>query len=139
MLGRRSEAEKILFDLQHQPKGGYISPYMVATICAGLGKTDAAFQLFGQALQERNMDLAWLLLADPRMDALHSDPRFQVLLRQVGFPQWGRGRMGGLIDDKFPIAGPNRRGRFGKAGSSLLSDREVGLEVKHRGYLIEIF
>ena len=41
----------------------------------------------GQAVQERSMDLAWFLPADPRMDTLHSDPRFQVLLRQVGFPQ----------------------------------------------------
>jgi len=86
MLGRRSEAEKILFDLQHQPKDSYLSPYMLATIYAGLGETDAAFQLLGQAVQERNMDLAWFLPADPRMDALRSDPRFKVLLRQVGFP-----------------------------------------------------
>jgi tetratricopeptide (TPR) repeat protein len=86
MLGRRSEAEKILFDLQHQPKDSYLSPYMLATIYAGLGETDAAFQLLGQAVQERNMDLAWFLPADPRMDTLRSDPRFKVLLRQVGFP-----------------------------------------------------
>jgi TolB-like protein len=87
MLGRRSEAEKILFDLQHQPKDSYLSPYMLATIYAGLGETDAAFQLLGQAVQERNMDLAWFLPADPRMDTLRSDPRFKVLLRQVGFPR----------------------------------------------------
>ncbi len=85
MLGRRSEAEKILFDLEHQPKDGYISPYMLATIYAGLGENDAAFRLLGQAVQERDMDVAWALAADPRMDTLHSDPRFQALLGQVGF------------------------------------------------------
>lgn len=85
MLGRRSEAEKILFDLEHQPKDGYISPYMVATIYAGLGENDAAFRLLGQAVQERDMDVAWALAADPRIDTLHFDPRFQALLGQVGF------------------------------------------------------
>jgi Transcriptional regulatory protein, C terminal len=69
------------------PKDSYFSPYMLATIYAGLGETDAAFQLLGQAVQERNMDLAWSLPADPRMDTLRSDPRFKVLLGQVGFPR----------------------------------------------------
>jgi hypothetical protein len=85
MLGRKPEAEKILFDLQHRPKG--VSPYSLAAINAGLGRKDAALELIGQAIQQRAMGLVWSLPADPRMDTLRSDPRFQAFLRQVGVPQ----------------------------------------------------
>jgi hypothetical protein len=80
--GRKPEAEKILFDLQHKPKG--VSPYSLAAINAGLGRKDAALELIGQAIQQRDLGLVWFLPADPRMDSLRSDPRFQAFLRQVG-------------------------------------------------------
>jgi TolB-like protein/DNA-binding winged helix-turn-helix (wHTH) protein len=87
MLGRKPEAEKILYGLQHKPKDVYVSPYMLATIYAGLGKNNAALELLAQAIRERSLDLVWSLAADPRMDSLRSDPRFQALSQQVGFPQ----------------------------------------------------
>jgi TolB-like protein/DNA-binding winged helix-turn-helix (wHTH) protein len=87
MLGRRFEAEKILLDLQRKSKDGYTSPYMLATIYAGLGEKDRAFELLEQAYEERSMDIAWSFKADPRIDNLRSDPRFQALLRRVGLPQ----------------------------------------------------
>ena len=80
--GRKPEAEKILFDLQHKPKA--VSPYSLAVINAGLGRKDAALELIGQAIQQRDLGLVWSLPADPRMDSLRSDPRFQAFLRQVG-------------------------------------------------------
>ncbi len=82
--GRKLEAEKILFDLQHRPKA--VSPLSLAAINAGLGRKDAALELIGQAIQQRDLGLVWSLPADPRMDSLRSDPRFQAFLRQVGFP-----------------------------------------------------
>lgn len=81
MLGRRIEAEKILRDLQQKPKDGYLSPYLIATIYAGLGEKDTAFELLEKAYRERCMDMVWHLKADPRIDNLRSDPRFQALLR----------------------------------------------------------
>ncbi len=80
--GRKPEAEKILFDLQHKPKA--VSPYSLAVINAGLGRKDAALEFIGQAIQRRDLGLVWSLPADPRMDSLRSDPRFQAFLRQVG-------------------------------------------------------
>ena len=82
--GRKSEAEKILFDLQHKPKA--VSPYSLAAINAGLGRKDAALEFIGQAIQQRDLGLVLVLPADPRMDSLRSDPRFQAFLRQVGVP-----------------------------------------------------
>jgi tetratricopeptide (TPR) repeat protein len=87
VIGRRAEAEKILRDLERKSKSDYVSPYMIATIYAGLGDKDRAFEFLEKAYQERCWDIAWALKPDLRIDNLRSDPRFQALLRRVGFPQ----------------------------------------------------
>ena len=86
-IGRRAEAEKILHDFERKSKSGYVSPYMIATIYAGLGEKDKAFALLERAYQERSLDISWHLKADLRIDNLRSDPRFQDLVRRVGYPQ----------------------------------------------------
>ena len=86
-VGNRAEAEKILRDLEHKSKDSYISPYILATIYAGLGEKDKAFQYLEKAYDERSLDISWHLKADLRIDNLRSDPRFQDLARRVGLPQ----------------------------------------------------
>ena len=86
-IGRKAEAEKILHDLERQSRTGYVSPYMVATIYAGLGDKNSAFEFLEKAYQERSSDLSYFLKADLRMDTLRSDPRFQRLVNRMGFPQ----------------------------------------------------
>jgi hypothetical protein len=80
--GRRTEAETLLRDLQRRE--GYVSPYLIATIYAGLGDKDKALELLEKARQEHCWDIAWQIKADPRIDNLRSDPRFQSFLRRVG-------------------------------------------------------
>ncbi|MHB8502539.1 MAG: TPR end-of-group domain-containing protein, partial [Candidatus Acidiferrales bacterium] len=58
--------------------------YMIATIYAGLGKKDKAFEFLEKAYLERSLDISWSLKADLRIDSLRSDPRFQNLLHRVG-------------------------------------------------------
>ncbi|MFL6302599.1 MAG: winged helix-turn-helix domain-containing protein [Candidatus Sulfotelmatobacter sp.] len=82
--GRRAEARKILHDFQQQSRSTYVSPYMTATIYAGLGDKGRAFNFLEKAFQERSLDLVWNLKTDPRVDGLRSDPRFQDLLRRIG-------------------------------------------------------
>lgn len=84
--GKRAEAEKILRDLLEQSKTGYVSPYMIATIYAGLGNKHKAFEFLEKAYDERSTDLSFFLKADLRMDTLRSDPRFQDLVKRMGFP-----------------------------------------------------
>ena len=59
---------------------------MIATIYAGLGDKDRAFEFLERAYQERSWDIAWFLKADLRVDNLRSDPRFQDLVHRVGYP-----------------------------------------------------
>ncbi len=85
--GRRAEARKILEELNRQTRTGYVSPYMVATIHAGMGEREKAFEFLERAYQERSPDIPYFLKADLRVDVLRADPRFQDLLRRVGLPQ----------------------------------------------------
>ena len=83
-IGRRAETRKILRDLELKGKSGYVSPYLIATLYAGLGEKDRAFEMLEKAYQEKCLDLSWHLKADSRMNNLRSDPRYQTLLRRIG-------------------------------------------------------
>ena len=85
-IGNRVEAEKILRDLERRSKDSYVSPYALATIYAGLGEKDKAFQYLEKAFNERSLDISWSLKADLRIDNLRSDPRFQDLAKRVQIP-----------------------------------------------------
>jgi TolB-like protein/DNA-binding winged helix-turn-helix (wHTH) protein/Flp pilus assembly protein TadD len=86
VIGRKAEAEKILRDLDRKSQSAHVSPYLIATIYAGLGDKDKAFEFLEKAYQERSLDMTWNLKADLRIDNLRSDPRFQALLQRVSFP-----------------------------------------------------
>jgi len=84
--GRKAEAQKILHGWLRQSENSYVSSYMIATVYAGLGEKDKAFEYLEKAYQERSSDLPYFLRADLRMDSLRSDPRFQDLVRRMNFP-----------------------------------------------------
>jgi tetratricopeptide (TPR) repeat protein len=84
--GKRAEAEKILHEWLRQLETSYVSPYMIATVYAGLGEKDKAFEYLEKAYQEKSSDLPYFLRADLRVDSLRSDPRFQDLMRRMNFP-----------------------------------------------------
>jgi len=85
--GKKMEARKILTQWLRQPENSYVSPYMIATVYAGLENRDKAFEYLEKAFRERSSDLAYFLRADLRMDKLRSDSRFQDLLRRMNFPK----------------------------------------------------
>jgi TolB-like protein/Tfp pilus assembly protein PilF len=86
-IGQRANAEKILRELLENSKRSYVSPYMIATIYAGLGDKNRAFEFLEKAYNERSPDIPYFIKADLRIDNLRSDPRFQDLLRRVGLAQ----------------------------------------------------
>ncbi len=86
VTGKTSEAKKILRDLLSRSKASYVSPYMIATIYAGLGDKDQAFAFLEKAYQEKSPDISWSFKSDLRLDNLRSDPRFHSLLQRIQFP-----------------------------------------------------
>jgi adenylate cyclase len=80
--GKITEARAIYEELSARRKHDYVPAYDFALVCAGLGWQDQAFEYLSKAYDERS---GWMtyLKADPRLDALRSDERFQELLRRV--------------------------------------------------------
>ena len=87
ITGKKQEALKILREWQHQSKTRYISPYMIATIFAGLGDKDRAFEFLERAYQERSPDVVYFLKTDPRIANLRPHSQFRDFLRRMNFPQ----------------------------------------------------
>jgi TolB-like protein/DNA-binding winged helix-turn-helix (wHTH) protein/tetratricopeptide (TPR) repeat protein len=84
-LGRKAEADKILRDLERNPKAA-ASSYTMATIYAGLGENDKALRSLEKASSEKSFAVD-RLTSDLSLDSLRSDPRFQDLLRRLGLNQ----------------------------------------------------
>ncbi len=84
-LGRKSEGEKILRDLERNPKAA-ASAFTMATIYAGLGENDKALQSLERACSERSFSID-RLTSDVSLDSLRSDPRFRDLLRRLRLNQ----------------------------------------------------
>jgi tetratricopeptide (TPR) repeat protein len=72
--------------LTEASKQDYISPIALATNYAVLGQKDEAFEWLEKAYEERTPGLLDLGL-DPDYDNLHTDKRFQNLLRRINIPQ----------------------------------------------------
>jgi tetratricopeptide (TPR) repeat protein len=83
--GRKAEASKILRDLQRKSKETLLPSYTMATIYAGLGENDKAFEFLEKACSEKSLDISFSLKSDLLLDDLRSDPRFQTMLRRIGF------------------------------------------------------
>jgi hypothetical protein len=84
--GKRSEASKILGDLQELSKRRYIPPTSAANILAHMGRKGEAFEELERGYEDRS----WIMVsmkAAPVVDPFRSDPRFQALLRRMNLPE----------------------------------------------------
>ena len=86
VTGKKSEARTVLNELKQASKQEYVSGASIAFIYAGLGEKDQAFAWLNKGFEQRSFQMQWVNL-DPRWDSLRSDPRFQDLMRRMGFPQ----------------------------------------------------
>ena len=84
LSGRRSEAVKVIGDLKRTGRPGY-SSYALARIFVALGRKDEAFTWLERAYEERAAQMP-KLNGDSAFASLHSEPRFQDLVRRVGLP-----------------------------------------------------
>jgi len=83
--GRRADCQKVLAALRERAARGYVSPYFVAVVYAGLGERERAFDSLERAYQDRHPGMI-LLKYDPRFDPLRRDPRFTKLIQRIEQP-----------------------------------------------------
>lgn len=83
--GRKTEAEKILHDEIAEYKEGD-NCFNIAMNYAALGDKEKTIEFLEKAFQRRESSITHLAIL-PEFDDLHSDPRFQDLLKKIGLPQ----------------------------------------------------
>jgi serine/threonine protein kinase/TolB-like protein/Tfp pilus assembly protein PilF len=79
--GRKLEADSMMPEILDLATVGKADPYNIAVLCAARGEKKSAFEWFAKALETTQM-IDPLIRYDPQLDALRSDSRFAVLLRQ---------------------------------------------------------
>ena len=83
--GKKNEAQRVLEELKQLSEQGYVSAPGIALVYAGLGEKDQAFAWLDKGYEERAFQMQWIRI-EPRWDSLRADPRFQDLMRRMGFP-----------------------------------------------------
>ena len=86
LADRKQDALQIIDLLKERSERMYVPPISFAMVYTGLGDKDKAFTWLERAYQDRCGDMQ-LLRVLPVWDPLHSDPRFQELLRRMKFPR----------------------------------------------------
>lgn len=81
--GRIAEARAILHSLETGKK--YVSPAELAVLYIALGERSKALSSVERGFAERDSQIQYLLI-EPNYDDLRSEPRFEELVREAGFP-----------------------------------------------------
>jgi TolB-like protein/Tfp pilus assembly protein PilF len=81
--GHRDRAESLLAQLLFRSGSEPVPPRCFAILCTALQDHDEALRWLEQACEVRDSGLFWLRVM-PLYDPLHSDPRFQQILRRIG-------------------------------------------------------
>jgi serine/threonine protein kinase/tetratricopeptide (TPR) repeat protein len=83
LSGNREEAGKILRELLQRSEREHIDFYSTVVICAGLGEKENALSWLEKACEARDGMVPLLAKVDPRLQALHGEPRFQKVLQRM--------------------------------------------------------
>jgi len=84
--GQEDKANELLEELKElKNKSLAGSPsFFIAVIYSALEEKELAFQWFEKAYEDHDVEMVWLK-TEPQLYPLHDDPRFQDLLKRVGF------------------------------------------------------
>ncbi len=82
-MGKRPEASSVLGTLRQRAGSEFVDPYLIGSIYLGLGNTDEAFRLYGQAVDQRSTYMQYLKV-DATFDSIRGDPRYTQLLKRIG-------------------------------------------------------
>jgi len=81
--GRRSDALRLLGELQNRQKAGYVPAAAFVNGYLGLGENEQAFLWLEEAYKEKSSILLYVKV-HPFFDPIRADPRFANLVRRVG-------------------------------------------------------
>jgi hypothetical protein len=83
VAGNRSEAQRLLVELEGRSRRGYVSPVVFGIVYMGLGQDGRAFDWLDRAAAEHD---GWLdeSIFYPTYDPLRSHPRYAPLLLALG-------------------------------------------------------
>jgi serine/threonine-protein kinase len=81
--GRHAEARKLLEEFKELARITYVPSFALALIHLGLQELNQAFEYTEKGVEERDLLVVCTLKGEPHYDVLHSDPRFQALLRKM--------------------------------------------------------
>jgi TolB-like protein/Flp pilus assembly protein TadD len=84
--GNKARARQILEELEEKAHRGYVPPLALAMAHMAVGDLDNTFAWLDKMYEEHH---PWLILMNEhaRYDRLRGDPRFQQLLRKIGFKE----------------------------------------------------
>ncbi len=81
--GKKTEAVKILEQLQELSKQRYVTAYSFAIVYLGLGDKEEALRWLQKSYQDRaGYDIANIKV-DPFLDPLRGDPHFEALAEKI--------------------------------------------------------
>jgi tetratricopeptide (TPR) repeat protein len=83
--GNKRAAEEWLAGIRRAPNAVYVSPYYLGLVRLALGERGAALDEFERAYREQDTTIV-NLKADPRLDPLRQEPRYQHLIEVLRFP-----------------------------------------------------
>src|SRR5262249_37864722 len=83
VAGQKSEARRIVQELEEQSRRRRVSPVYISRVYLGLGDNNRALELLRKGYDEHS-DHILSLYADPIYDNLRSDPRFIEMVRGIG-------------------------------------------------------
>jgi TolB-like protein len=84
VIGRKAQARAVVKQLHGEAAKRYVPATYIGILHAGMGDAESAFEWLERAYEERADGLT-LLNVEPMVDGLREDPRFQSLLRRIGF------------------------------------------------------
>jgi tetratricopeptide (TPR) repeat protein len=84
------DSDKFQILLDELKKKAAISPigspsFSISMIYSQMGDNDSAFEWLEKSYQDHEVEIYWLKV-EPPFDPIRSDPRFQVMLDKIGFP-----------------------------------------------------
>ena len=86
--GQIAQANTFLEELKQRSKNSSTgSPsFYIGMVYAQMNEVDMAFQWLGKAYQDWEVEMYWLK-AEPPFEPLHDDPRWEMMLDEIGFPE----------------------------------------------------